>query len=89
MYQIVALTTTYLFSMKVGIDMMTPTIIIGAVTDKRNNTGYNPLSDMSEEQISWIGESQNSILLAITIMTISRIHYTKLPMCNIYILYLN
>lgn len=53
--QIVALTTSYLFSMKVGIDMMTPTIIIGAVTDKRNNTGYNPLSDISEEQTSWIG----------------------------------
>lgn len=57
--QIVALTTTYVSNMKVGIDMMTPTIIIGAVTEKRNNGGSgggDPLSDISEEQISWIGE---------------------------------
>jgi len=43
--------------MKVGIDMMTPTIIIGAITDKESNTSYNPLSHISEEQTSWIGES--------------------------------
>ncbi|KAL5238926.1 hypothetical protein ACI65C_006336 [Semiaphis heraclei] len=54
--QILALTTTYLFSTKVGVDMMTPTIIIGAITDKHHNTGYNdPLSQISEEQMSWIG----------------------------------
>lgn len=53
--QILALTTTNLFSMKIGIDMMTPTIIIGAITDKQNSTGYNPLPHISEEQTSWIG----------------------------------
>ncbi|CAI6348431.1 unnamed protein product [Macrosiphum euphorbiae] len=53
--QILALTTNYLFSMKVGIDMMTPTIIIGAITDKESNTSYNPLPHISEEQTSWIG----------------------------------
>ncbi|VVC39585.1 Hypothetical protein CINCED_3A022308 [Cinara cedri] len=40
--------------MKTGVDIMTPTVIIGAVTDNRN-TGYNPLSDISEEQTAWIG----------------------------------
>ncbi|XP_015377505.1 PREDICTED: putative metabolite transport protein YwtG [Diuraphis noxia] len=58
--QILALTTTYLFSIKVGVDMMTPTIIIGAITDKHNDTAYNPLSQISEEQMSWIGENQNT-----------------------------
>lgn len=38
---------------------MTPTVIIGAATDDRN-TGYNPLSDISEEQSSWIGELTHS-----------------------------
>ncbi|VVC39588.1 Sugar transporter, conserved site,Major facilitator superfamily domain,Major facilitator, sugar [Cinara cedri] len=53
--QIFALTTTYLFIMKAGIDSITPTVIIGAVTDNRNTDYNNPLSDLSEEQMSWIG----------------------------------
>lgn len=59
--QHIALTASYLFIMKTGIDIMTPTVIIGAVADERN-TGYNPLSDISEEQSSWIGEQTNSLL---------------------------
>lgn len=50
-----ALATTYIFTLKVGIDMMTPTIIIGAMTDKRS-TEHNYLSDLSEKQTTWIGE---------------------------------
>jgi len=41
--------------MKVGIDMMTPTVIIGALTDK-SSVSNNSLSCISDEQTSWIGE---------------------------------
>lgn len=53
--QIVALMATYIFTLKVGIDMMTPTIIIGALADKRS-VEHNFLSDISKEQMTWIGE---------------------------------
>ncbi|VVC39586.1 Sugar transporter, conserved site,Major facilitator superfamily domain,Major facilitator, sugar [Cinara cedri] len=52
--QVLALSTSYLLTMKLGIDQMTPSIIIGAVTDSRNNNN-NSLSKISEEQSSWIG----------------------------------
>jgi hypothetical protein len=54
--QIMALMATYVFTLKVGIDMITPTIIIGAIADRRITTEHNALSDISEEQMTWIGE---------------------------------
>lgn len=60
--QLLSLSTIYVFTTKVGIDMMTPTVIIGALTDKQN-VGAGPLSDVTEEQMSWIGEKNPSCLV--------------------------
>uniref|UniRef100_A0A2H8TSE1 Facilitated trehalose transporter Tret1 n=1 Tax=Melanaphis sacchari TaxID=742174 RepID=A0A2H8TSE1_9HEMI len=49
--QCLVLTTTYFLNAQQGIDMMMPTIIIGAL----NRKGDDTVPDITDEQISWIG----------------------------------
>lgn len=50
--QCLVLTTTYFLNVQQGIDVMMPTIIIGAL---ESNTGDNTVPGITVEQISWIG----------------------------------
>ncbi|XP_050432006.1 facilitated trehalose transporter Tret1-like [Adelges cooleyi] len=48
--QCLMLTTTYLFNISQGIDIMIPTVIVGSI--RENNDKYLP--NVSDEQLSWI-----------------------------------
>ncbi|XP_060868753.1 facilitated trehalose transporter Tret1-2 homolog [Metopolophium dirhodum] len=50
--QCLVLTTTYFLNVQQGIDVMMPTIIIGAL---ESNSGDNTVPGITTEQISWIG----------------------------------
>lgn len=83
--QLLSLSTIYVFTTKVGIDMMTPTVIIGALADKQN-VGAGPLSDVTEEQTSWIGEKNLSCPLKLFVY--NRVTGVS-PRLHIYVVYSN
>lgn len=52
--QCLVLTTTYFLNVQQGINMMMPTVIIGALNT--NNTDDDSFIKVTDEESSWIGE---------------------------------